>query len=50
MVNQVEGVLRAAPPAEQSLLARIEELVDSLDQLLLKEGFDPKTSLPVLAT
>ena len=47
MVNQVEGVLRAVSLADQSLVARIEELVDSLDQLLLEEGFDPETSLPL---
>ncbi len=47
MVNQVEGVLRAVSLADQSLVARIEELVDGLDQLLLEEEFDPKTSLPL---
>jgi predicted nucleotidyltransferase len=45
MVNQVEGVLCAVPSADHSLIARIEELVDGLDQLLLDEGFDPETSL-----
>lgn len=39
MVNQVEGVLCAVSSAE-SLMARIEELLDGLDQLLLEEGFD----------
>ena len=47
MVNQVEGVLRAVSLADRSLVARIEELVDGLDQLMLEEGFDPKTSLPL---
>jgi hypothetical protein len=47
MVDQVEGVLRAMPSADQSLIARIEELVDGLDQLLVEEGFDPETSLPL---
>jgi predicted nucleotidyltransferase len=40
MVDQVEGVLGAVSSADQSLMARIEELVDGLDQLLLEEGFD----------
>ncbi len=48
MVDQVEGVLRAVPSADQSLIARIENLVDGLDQLLLEEGFDPETSLPLV--
>jgi len=47
MVNQVEGVLRAVSLADRSLIARIEELVDGLDQLLLEEGFDLETSLPL---
>ena len=47
MVNQVEGVLRAVSLADRSLVARIEELVDGLDQLMLEEGFNPKTSLPL---
>jgi predicted nucleotidyltransferase len=46
MVSQVESVLRAVSLADQSLIARIEKLVDGLDQLLLEEGFDPETSLP----
>jgi hypothetical protein len=46
MVVQVEGVLRAASSLDSTLIARIEELVDGLDQLLLEEGFDPSTSLP----
>jgi hypothetical protein len=40
MVNQVEGVLGAACSADTSLIARIDELVNGLDQLLLEEGFD----------
>ncbi|MBE9507085.1 MAG: DUF4037 domain-containing protein, partial [Chloroflexi bacterium] len=47
MVNQVEGVLRAVSSADRSLIARIEELIDGLDQLLLEEGFDLETSLPL---
>ena len=40
MVNQVEGVLGAARSPDPGLIARIDELVDGLDQLLLEEGFD----------
>jgi len=47
MVTQVEEVLRAVSSPDQSLVVRIEELVDNLDQLLLEEGFDPETSLPM---
>jgi len=36
MVNQVEGVLRAVSSADRSLIAKIDELVDGLDQLLLE--------------
>lgn len=46
MVVQVEEVLRAACSADQGLITRIGDLVDSLDRLLLEEGFDPETSLP----
>ncbi len=44
MVNQVEAVLRAVCSADQSLIVRIEELLDGLDQLLLEEGVDLETS------
>ena len=44
MVSQVEAVLRAGCSADQSLVVRIEELLDGLDQLLLEEGFDLETS------
>ena len=47
MVNQVEGVLRAVSLTDRSLIARIEELINGLDQLLLEEGFDLETSLPL---
>ena len=47
MVDQVEGVLRAVSLANQSLITKIEELIDGLDQLLLEQGFDPETSLPL---
>ena len=40
MPTQVEKVLRAASSADQTLIAAINELIDSLDHLLLEEGFD----------
>ncbi|MCP4537357.1 MAG: DUF4037 domain-containing protein [Chloroflexi bacterium] len=40
MVTQMERVLRATSSPDSSLIARIEELVDGLDWLLLEEGFD----------
>jgi len=47
MAKHVEHVLRAASAADQSLVSAIDSLVDSLDRLLLEEGFDPETSLPL---
>ena len=47
MIHQVEAVLRAACNPDPDLVVRIAALVDDLDQLLLKEGFDPRTSLPL---
>lgn len=47
MANQVEEVLYAACSADQSLIVKIEKLVNGLDQLLLEEGFDLNTSLPL---
>jgi predicted nucleotidyltransferase len=47
MVHQVEAVLRAACRPDPDLVFRIAVLVDGLDQLLLEEGFDPRTSLPL---
>lgn len=47
MAKQVEHVLRAASAADQSLVSAIGNLVDGLDRLLLEEGFDPETSLPL---
>lgn len=40
MIHQVECVLGAVSGADQRLVARIEELLDGLDRLLLEEGFD----------
>jgi hypothetical protein len=36
-----------AGSADQNLITQIEALVDGLDNLLLKAGFDPETSLPM---
>jgi len=46
MARQVEDVIRAASDADERLVARIEVLVDGLDELMCAEGFDPETSLP----
>ena len=48
MVNQVENLLRAAVATDRSLIEWIEVLVDGLDHLLLEEGFDLETSLPMV--
>ncbi len=40
MVAQVEGVLHTASSPDSALIARIKELIDGLDRLLLEEGFD----------
>ena len=47
MVDQVEGVLRAVSSPDQGLVTRIGRLIDGLDQLLVEQGFDPETSLPL---
>jgi hypothetical protein len=47
MAGQVNAVLQAAAAPDQDLLAKIDLLIDGLDQLLLNEGFDPKTSQPL---
>jgi hypothetical protein len=46
MVIEVERVLGAAADP-QTLPALVNRLIDSLDELLLKEGFDPHTSKPL---
>lgn len=46
MVEEVEAVLRAAIDS-QALPQRVHTLIDSLDKLLLQEGFDPQTSKPL---
>jgi hypothetical protein len=47
MPNQAEDVLRAACAADATLITKVNTLVDGLDRLLLEEGFDPATSLPL---
>lgn len=47
MRDQVEGVLRTACEVDQGLITRVNALVDGLDRLLVEEGFDPETSLPL---
>jgi predicted nucleotidyltransferase len=47
MPDQVNAVLQAAAAPDQDLLAKIDLLIDGLDQLLLSEGFDPTTSQPL---
>jgi hypothetical protein len=46
MAGEVEAVLRAAADT-QTLPQRVHTLIDSLDELMLKEGFDPHTSKPL---
>ncbi|WP_020558923.1 gamma-glutamylcyclotransferase [Thiofilum flexile] len=43
--TQVEKVLRGAATADEMLLHRLDELLDSLDDLLIKEGIDPTQTL-----
>jgi len=46
MARQVEDVICATSQPDERLVARIEVLVDGLDELMRKEGFDPETSSP----
>jgi hypothetical protein len=46
MAEQVTAVLRAAGTADGGVVPRVHALLDSLDDLLLRERFDPTTSLP----
>jgi len=48
MVGDVESVLLAVSSADRRLIASVDKLIDGLDQLLLEEGFDPETSLPLV--
>lgn len=47
MAGQVDSVLHATYSADGSLVVHVNALLDSLDDLLRAEGFNPETSLPV---
>ena len=46
MAESIEKVLQAAYQVDGSLLAAVYALIDSLDDLLWAQGFDPTTSQP----
>lgn len=46
MAEQVEGVLQACCAADGALVEKVHLMLDSLDDLLREEGFDPATSMP----
>ena len=46
MAGQVAGVIRAAGTSDGDVVQQVHALLDSLDDLLRREGFDPATSLP----
>jgi hypothetical protein len=48
MLPDVAAVLQATCSADEGLVTKVETLLDGLDQLLLQEGFDPQTSLPLV--
>jgi hypothetical protein len=45
MADQIAALLQAACSAEASIVKRVNALLDNLDDLLRREGFDPATSL-----
>ena len=47
MAEQIQAVLAASAGGGENLDAQVNVLIDSLDRLLLAEGFDPATSEPV---
>jgi len=47
MAEHLESVLEAACATDGSLLAKVNALLDNLDDLLRREGFDPATSEPM---
>lgn len=49
MAEDVQAVLAAAGAPQDGLLEHTTRLLDRLDALLLAEGFDPHTSLPLRA-
>ncbi|MGC9334913.1 MAG: DUF4037 domain-containing protein, partial [Anaerolineae bacterium] len=46
MADEVEAVLRATCAVDGTLVQEVHRLLDSLDELLCREGFDPATSQP----
>jgi hypothetical protein len=50
MASDIAAVLGASATADPKLLTRLTSLLDRLDQLLLKEGFDPHMLPPGMAT
>lgn len=47
MAEDVAAVLRSAGEPETGLLQHLNRLLDRLDELLIQQGFDPKTSHPM---
>jgi hypothetical protein len=45
MADQIAALLQAACSADASIVKRANALLDNLDDLLRREGFDPATSL-----
>ena len=45
MADQIAALLQAACSADASIVKRVNALLDNLDDLLRREGFDPATSL-----
>jgi hypothetical protein len=47
MAKQITALLQAVCSLDESVMQRTSALLDSLDDLLRREGFDPATSMPV---
>jgi hypothetical protein len=48
MADQITGLLHAIAKPHDSLMHQVNALLDNLDELLRREGFDPTTSLPLI--
>jgi len=48
MADQISGLLHATATPHDSLMRQVSALLDNLDELLRREGFDPTTSLPLI--
>ena len=46
MADQIAALLQVVCSADASIVKRVNALLDNLDDLLRREGFDPATSLP----